>query len=60
MEEQKMKKRYVKPGIEKVLLKAEEAVLTGCKFGGNVGPAGANCKTTGGGPPVPCNVASAS
>ena len=41
MEEKKEKKEYIKPQIEEIELKAEEAVLAGCKTGQMAGPVGA-------------------
>lgn len=50
MEEKNIRKKYIKPVVEEVLLKAEEAVLAACKtnvMGGPVGPARCNQKVGG-------------
>lgn len=50
MDEKKIKKKYVKPQIEEVQLKAEEAVLASCKTGRMAGPVGsARCSQKVGG-----------
>ena len=52
MEEEKGKKEYIKPQIEEIQLKAEEAVLAGCKTGTIAGPfGGTRCNQGAGGPP---------
>lgn len=47
------KKKWSKPECKRVKLVPEEAVLTGCKAGGQSGPSGANnCAGRGG----PCSL----
>jgi len=41
------KKRYSKPIAERVLLRAEEAVLGICKTGASAGPTGPTCNSVG-------------
>ncbi len=36
----KVKKRYVKPAVEQVRLRPEEAVLGACKVSSGIGPTG--------------------
>jgi hypothetical protein len=49
-EEKRSRTPYVKPGIERVELRPEEAVLGACKLAGVAGPAQSNCST-----PLRCN-----
>ena len=52
MEEKKVKKKYSKPQVEEVQLKAEEAVLASCKVLQLGGPFGSqNCRKKVGGNP---------
>jgi len=57
MEEKNRKKTYIKPQIEEIQLKAEEAVLAACKTPQTAGPfGGTRCNQGAGGPPpVKCS-----